>query len=792
MTDKNFKVLEYDKIINSLKEFACSEMTRDVISELKPFSEARLIRDGLDETDEAVTLILHKGPLPLGNFYDVSDEISMAAKGGSLTMRQLLHVMYNMNAARNVKNFLKGDLPPLPIHNAICEVLEVFPRLIEDIDRSIDSETEMNDNASTELRQIRAGIARQNEAIKERMNRIVNAPNNKTILQDQVVTVRDGRYVVPVKAEHRAAVPGIVHDRSASGATLFIEPQAIVEGNNKLRELEAEEKAEIDRILLELSGRVAEHADSLKNNQNLLLQLDLITAKGKMARDMGAEKPVVSDDGILELKGARHPLIPAESAVPIDIRIGEDFRALIVTGPNTGGKTVSLKTAGLLSLMTMTGLFIPAYEGSKVPVFDAVFADIGDEQSIEQSLSTFSSHMTNIVDIVKRADAGSLVLLDELGAGTDPTEGAALAISVIEELMAQGALILATTHYTELKKYALEKEGVENCSMEFNVETLSPTYRLMIGVPGKSNAFEISQKLGLDGAIINKARGLLEGKDLEFEDVLSSIEADRRAAEKERDEAIMLNIEMKRQKEELEKQMARFEKQKERMLEEARAEARDIIADAKEVSEEVKEELKELSKLESLGERNKRFDQSRKRIKDAAGRYKETFVVESNDAPVNIDNVKIGDRVKVMTLGQNGEIIGMPDDKGEILVQVGMMKIRAAAEDLKIINDGTKKKPRPKGKTSFSSLSKSKAQTVKTSIDVRGQSLDEARENVGKYIDDAYVAKLPEITIIHGKGNGILSKGLREMFKRNKHIASFRPGEIGEGGDGVTVIKFKG
>ena len=417
MTDKTFKVLEYDKIIDSLKEVACSEMTRDVISELKPFSEARLIRDGLDETDEAVTLILHKGPLPLGNFYDVSDEISMAAKGGSLTMRQLLHVMYNMNAARNVKNFLKGDLPPLPIHGAICEVLEVFPRLIEDIDRSIDSETEMNDNASTELRQIRAGIARQNEAIKERMNRIVNAPNNKTILQDQVVTVRDGRYVVPVKAEHRAAVPGIVHDRSASGATLFIEPQAIVEGNNKLRELEAEEKAEIDRILLELSGRVAEHADSLKNNQNLLLQLDLITAKGKMARDMGGEKPVVSDDGTLELKGARHPLIPAESAVPIDIRIGENFRALIVTGPNTGGKTVSLKTAGLLSLMTMTGLFIPAYEGSKVPVFDSVFADIGDEQSIEQSLSTFSSHMTNIVDIVKRADAGSLVLLDELGPG---------------------------------------------------------------------------------------------------------------------------------------------------------------------------------------------------------------------------------------------------------------------------------------------------------------------------------------------------------------------------------------
>lgn len=790
MTNKTSKVLEYDKIIEMLKGYACSEMTRSVISELAPFDDVRVCADALAETNESVTLIVHKGELPLGNFYDIGEDISLAAKGGSLTMRQLLHVMYNMNTAKNVRNFLKGDLPPLPIHDAICEVLEVFPALSGDIDRCIDSESEMNDNASPELRRIRSDIVRQNDAIKERMNRIINSPNNRTILQDQVVTVRDGRYVVPVKTEHKAAVPGIVHDQSASGATLFIEPQAVVEANNKLRELEIAEKAEIEKILLELSGRVGEHAAVLKNNQELLMQLDLITAKGKLAQAMHAEYPSISDDGIIELKGARHPLIDEKTAVPINVSVGGRYKVLIITGPNTGGKTVTLKTAGLLSLMAQSGLFIPAHAGSRVAMLDDVFADIGDEQSIEQSLSTFSSHMTNIVEIVKNAGPGKLVLLDELGAGTDPTEGAALAISIIEELMEAGALVMATTHYTELKKYALSREGVENGSMQFDVETLSPTYKLMLGIPGKSNAFEISSKLGLDGAIIDRARQLLEGKDLEFEDVLSSIEADRKAAEAERDEAIALNIEMKRRQEELEKKVQRFEKQRERMLEEAREEARSIIRDAKEVSEEVKEELRELAKIESLGERNKKFDQNRKRIKDAAGRYKETFIVETNDNPVDIKDIKVGDRVKVMTLGQNGEILALPDEKGEMLVQVGMMKIRAAAEDLKIINDGTKKK-KPKSKVTYSNLSKSKAQTVKTSIDVRGQSLDEAVANVSKYLDDAYLAKVPEVTIVHGKGQGILSKGLRSSFRKNKHIAEFRPGGISEGGDGVTVIRFK-
>ena len=790
MTDRTSKILEYDKIIEILKGYACSEMARNVISEMTPFDDVRICMDALAETNEAVTLIVHKGELPLGNFYDIANDVSFAAKGGCLSMRQLLHVMYDLNTAQRVISFLKGDLPPLPIHDAICEVMETFPRLAEDIDRCIDSESEMNDNASAELRKIRSDISRQNDQIKDRMNRIINAPNNRTILQDQVVTVRDGRYVVPVKTEHRSAVPGIVHDQSSSGATLFIEPQAIVEANNKLRELEIAERAEIERILQELSDRVGEHAEVLKNNQNLLVQLDLITAKGRMAQAMHAEYPEISEEGIISLKGARHPLIDEDKAVPINVSVGDGYSVLVITGPNTGGKTVTLKTVGLLSMMAQSGLFIPAHAGSKVTVLSDLFADIGDEQSIEQSLSTFSSHMNNIVDIVENAGPGKLILLDELGAGTDPTEGAALAISIIEELMSRGAMVMATTHYTELKKYALSRNGVENGSMQFDVETLSPTYKLMLGIPGKSNAFEISKKLGLSGEIIDRAKGLLEGKDLEFEDVLSSIEADRKAAEAERDEAIMLNIEMKRRQEELEKKAARFEKQKERMLEQAREEARGIIEDARLVSEDVKQELKELAKIESLGERNRKFDENRKRIKDAAGRYKEILIVETNDNPVDIRDVKVGDRVKVMTLGQNGEILSLPDDKGEMMVQVGMMKIRAAADDLKLINDGRKKK-KPASKATYGNLAKSKAQTVKTSIDVRGQSLDEARANVAKYIDDACLAKVPEVTIIHGKGQGVLSKGLRAGFKKDKRIAEFAPGSLYEGGDGVTVIKFK-
>lgn len=794
MNQKAIKVLEYKKIIDALSEQAGSEMTRKVISGLEPFNDIRNIRDALEETDEAVKLIVFKGPLPLGNFYDIGDPIRYAAKGGTLTMKQLLRIHYNMRTAENTAAYLKGDLPDLPALTAMTEILAVFPGLGEDIDRCILSEDEMSDNASPDLKTIRRSIARQNEAVKNSMERIINSRANRDILQDTIVTVRDGRYVIPVKVEHKNSIPGIVHDQSAKGATLFIEPQAIVKLNNELRELEAAEKAEINRILLELSGRVAECFDGLNNNQELLVQLDLINARGKLAQIQKAECPTMDEDGVLDLKEARHPLIDPKKVVPVDIKAGEDYSSLIITGPNTGGKTVTLKTCGLLSMMAQTGLHIPAAGTSRIPVFNDIFADIGDEQSIEQSLSTFSSHMNNIVDIVERAGSGSLVLIDELGAGTDPTEGAALAISILEKLASKGALVLATTHYNELKKYALSTDGVENASMEFNVETLSPTYRLTIGIPGKSNAFEISAKLGLDEDMIARARELIQDSDLEFEDVISSIERDKKAAEEERDRAIAMSMEMKRQKDSFEQAAKRAEQEKEQMLNDAKEKARDIIAEAKDVSKEVQTELKELAKIESLGERNKRFDRSRRKIKDAAGRYRETFIKEVNDKPIDVNDVKIGDRVKVLTLGQNGEIASLPDDKGELQVQVGMLKIRAHVDDLKLIAEGRQKKIREKqksGRASYAGLYKAKAQSVSPQTDVRGQNLDEASDNVANYIDDAIMAGLSEVTIIHGRGEGVLQKGIRRLLKDNKYVDEYRKGGYNEGGDGVTIVKLK-
>ncbi|MBR3706925.1 MAG: endonuclease MutS2, partial [Firmicutes bacterium] len=472
MNKKGLKVLEYNKIIELLKSQAGSVMAKERLGALMPSDDINVVRDGLAETSEAVTVIVRKGALPVGQLYDIEAALHFARKGGSLTMRQLLQVLYNLRVASNVVTFLKGDLPPLPIINAMAEVIVTFPRLAERIDRCIISEDEMADSASPELKSIRREIVRQNDAIRNRLNNILNSSTNRTILQDAIVTMRDGRYVVPVKAEHRGKVPGIVHDQSGTGATLFIEPQVIVELNNKLRELELAEKAEIERILAELSGAVAEHFHDIINNQKILIELDIIFAKGKLSCSMHAEAPAIDEAGYLDLRQARHPLIDPKKVVPINVSIGKNYSTLVITGPNTGGKTVTLKTMGLLAMMTQSGLHIPAAETSRMPIFKDIFADIGDEQSIEQSLSTFSSHMRNTVELVEKAGGSTLVLLDELGAGTDPTEGAALAIAILETLAAQGATTVATTHYNELKKYALSTPGVENASMEFNVETL--------------------------------------------------------------------------------------------------------------------------------------------------------------------------------------------------------------------------------------------------------------------------------------------------------------------------------
>ena len=792
MREKTIRILEYNKILTKLEEQAGSEMAKKVVSGLRPFHEIPVIRDMLMETTEAVRLILHKGPLPLGGFYDIEDSLHRARKGGSLTMKQLLQIHFNLSLARRVMTFLKSDLPPLPVIQSIGEVIAVHKNLEDEIDRCILSEDEMADNASPELKQIRRAILRQNDALKSKINHIINSAENRTMLQDAIVTVRDGRYVIPVKQEHRGKFPGIVHDQSSTGATVFIEPQVIVNLNNELRQLELQEKAEIERILAELTARVAEHYHDLLNNQKLLVQLDVIMAKGKLSMLQHGEEPQISEDGELVLKEARHPLLDPKKVVPIDLSIGGSYNTLVITGPNTGGKTVTLKTAGLLSMMAQTGLHIPAAGGSRIPVWKDIFADIGDEQSIEQSLSTFSSHMTNIVDIVKHAGEGCLVLVDELGAGTDPTEGAALAIAILEDLEKKGAATIATTHYTELKKYAISTEGVENASMEFNVETLSPTYRLAIGVPGKSNAFEISQKLGLPGEIIETSRRLLDGGDIQFEEVISALEADKKAAEEERDEAVRLNQEMKIRKEELEQQAKKLEEKKTEILNKAKEEARQILQEAKDVSKEVQEELRELKKIESLGQRNRIFDENRKKLRDAAGKYREKVIREVNDNPVSAEELRLGDRVKVLSLGQNGEIVTLPDEKGELTVQVGILKAKVNLDDIMLIEGGSLDVNRPrKVRKNYGSMYKTKTQNVSISIDVRGKSLDDAVMDVDKYLDDATMAGLKEVTIIHGRGEGILRKGLQEMMRSHKHVKRFRKGNFDEGGDGVTVVTLK-
>ncbi|MGN0733740.1 MAG: endonuclease MutS2 [Emergencia sp.] len=793
MNQKALDVLEYNKIIELLASEAGSEMSRQLVSGLRPYTDVRTISEELRSTTEAVDLIVHKGPLPTGGIYDIEGAVSFARKGGTLNMKQLLQVQYNLSIASRVISFMKGsDVLPMPLIKSMTELIVAVPRLAEDIDRCILSEDEMSDNASSELRSIRRSIARQNDAIRAKINHIINSSENRTYLQDSIVTMRDGRYVIPVKQEHRGRFPGIVHDQSKAGSTLFVEPQVIVNLNNELRELEIAEEAEIARILTELSERVAEHYHDIVNNQKLLVQLDFIMAKGKLSGKMRGEEPVINDRGYLEIRQGRHPLIDPKKVVPINVSVGADYRTLVVTGPNTGGKTVTLKTIGLLALMAQSGLHIPALGTSQIPVYTEIFADIGDEQSIEQSLSTFSSHMKNIVGIVDAADSRSLILLDELGAGTDPTEGAALAISILETLYRSGATTVATTHYNELKKYALSTEGVENASMEFDVETLSPTYRLSIGVPGKSNAFEISRKLGLSDRLIDRASKLIERGDIEFEDVLSAIEADKKKAEAERDEAIRINIAMKKKADEIDEKLADLEKRKEKIIADAREEARELLRDARDTANQVQKELKELSKLESLGERNKRFDRSRRRLKESEDKYAEKIIRQVNSNPVKASEVKVGSRVKVLSLNQNGEVMSLPDKDGNLMVKMGMMKANLNLDDLVLIVDGTEKKKKPKTRSSYGSLYKSKAQNVSITINVQGKNLDDAVMDVDKYLDDAYVAGLEEVTVIHGRGEGILSKGLRNMMKRHKHVASFRKGNYNEGGDGVTIVKLKG
>jgi len=731
-----------------------------------------------------------KGSVPLGDFPDIKPHTVHANKGGSLTMGQLLSVAYNLELTSKVKSFLSKDIPGLVLIKDLASVLEPNRKLEDRIKTSIISENEMADSASPELKKLRRQIALQNDAVKNKMNQIVNSSSNKTMLQDRVVTMRDGRYVIPVKQEYRQNFPGIVHDQSKGGATLFIEPQSVVDLNNNLRELNLAEEREIERILAEISAEVSGSSALLSNNQEILIKIDFIFAKAKLSVDMMAMEPKINKKGYLVINKGRHPLLDKDEVVPISLNLGKDYRTLVITGPNTGGKTVTLKTVGLFVLMTMAGLHIPAGEGTEIPVATSVFADIGDEQSIEQSLSTFSSHMTNIVDIIANADENSLVLLDELGAGTDPTEGAALAMAILEELRKCGSLNMATTHYTELKKYALGTDGVENASMEFNIETLSPTYKLNVGIPGRSNAFEISRKLKLSDGIINRAQNYLDGVDIEFESILESIEKDKQLAEKDRDEALELKLELIKQKEVMNKELGKLNETKERIIKKAKDEAKDIVEEAREDVNSIKDELKELKNIPDRGDRLRKFDQGNKALDKVEGKYRDSIKETENPDPPEAEELTAGTRVKLINLDQNGEVIEPPDDKGEVTVRVGRIKMNSPMENLKIIQGSDRKKQFNKG-TPYGNIVRSKVNKVKTEVSVRGENLDNASMIVEKYLDDAYLAGLKKVFIIHGKGEGILRDGLAVQIKKNSHVSKTRRGAFNEGGDGVTVVEFK-
>lgn len=793
MNQKALETLEYKKIIAQLKREMGSAASAKLADELTPLTSEKIIKEELRSTTEAVDLIVRKGPLPTGGLYDIREALLLAKKGGSLTMRQLLEVQNVLGISSEVVDFMHDDaLPELKYIGEMVDLIVEFTALEKEISRCILTEDEMADNASPKLKDIRRSIHQQNQAIKNKLSRIITSSSNKTYLQDAIVTMRDGRYVIPVKQEYRSFFPGMVHDQSKGGATLFIEPQGVVELNNKLRELEVEEQLEIARILAELSSRVAEHYREIRSNLELLTKLDFIMAKGKLSCKMHASEPKIDVDGELRLISARHPLIEYKKAVPVDIRIGGDYRTLIITGPNTGGKTVSLKTAGLLVMMAQSGLHIPASHASTLPIFGEVFADIGDEQSIEQSLSTFSSHMKNIVSIIDKASYDSLVLVDELGAGTDPTEGAALAIAILERFYDSGALTMATTHYNELKKYALATSGVENAAMEFDVETLTPTYRLLIGVPGKSNAFEISKKLGLSESVIERASEHIKHGDMEFENVISSIEDDKRKAAADRLDAESMRAEIEERLKKLEEKEKAISEKRADIIAEAKREARELLRETKSAVKDVQKDLRRLQKSGAHTNLNTgALEKNRRKINEAEDLVSEKVVKQVNSEPVSADTLKIGDRVKLLTIGQNGTILSLPDEKGNLMINIGALKVKARLQDLMLINEGKDRKPQAKSSSKYGSLLRSKSSSVSASINVMGKNLEDALADVEKYLDDVYMAGLDMVSIIHGRGGGILKDGIRQMLKRKKYVDSYGAASYNDGGEGVTIVRMK-
>ena len=792
MDKKSLKVLEFNKIINLLETKASSSLGLKYINDLTPSPDYNEVKYMLQETSEAQGILVKRGHVNMGGIQDISDNAKRAAIGGVLDPGSLLKVADTLRAARGLKRSLSAGEEEdfnYPIIQALSEGLYIHREVEDEISNAIISELEISDNASPTLRSIRRGILQKNQSIRTKLNSIISSTAYQKYLQDAIISVRGDRFVVPVKAEYRSQVAGIIHDQSSSGATLFIEPMSIVEMNNELRKLKLDEQEEIEKILTSLSNMVGEIADNLLSNQEILGKLDFAFAKGKLSISMKAIEPTLNEEKILNIKNGRHPLLDVDKVVPNNIYLGEDFDTLVITGPNTGGKTVTIKTVGLFALMTQSGLHIPADYGSSMCVYDNVFADIGDEQSIEQSLSTFSSHMTKIVGILNEVTNDSLVIFDELGAGTDPVEGAALAIAILEDVNMAGAKCIATTHYSELKNYALTKNRVENAAVEFDVNTLSPTYKLLIGVPGKSNAFEISRKLGLRDYIIDRAKEFINTENIELEDVLQNVEKSRIKAEEERAEAEQLKKEIEKVKEEYDRKLEKLTLSREKMMEKARSEAFSITRQAKEEADNILKELRQMEMQMASKEKNQKIEALRRELADSMGKLQPSVksMIVPKVSNKEIKDLKSGDEVKVITLNQDGTVISVDKKKKEAVVQIGIMKMTLPFKALQI----AQKDKKSIVTKSTRKIISSKSGSVKSEVDLRGMNLEEAIMEVDKYLDDACVAGLETVTIIHGVGTGVLKKGLQDVLKKNKHVKSQRPGQYGEGGMGVTIVEIK-
>ncbi len=794
MNEKVLKTLEYHKILSQLSEYAFSDAAKKRCLSLRPITDRGQIELLQLQTKDALSRLFRCGSLSFSGVHDVTESLKRLAIGGTLSASELLSICSLLEAAKRAKAFSRSEKEDVPEDSLTSFFTEIEPLtpLYDEIRRCIIADDEIADDASSTLRSIRRSMRGMNDKIRAQMNNMINNTTTRSYLQDAVITMRDGRYCLPVKAEAKSQIPGMVHDQSSSGSTLFIEPMAVVNLNNEYKELMLKEKEEIEKILANLSNLTADFSDQISADYQILSELDFIFAKAAYAQTYNGVAPTFNDDGYLHIKKARHPLLDKKKVVPIDVMLGKKFQLLIVTGPNTGGKTVSLKTVGLLTLMGQSGLHIPASERSELGIFEEVFADIGDEQSIEQSLSTFSSHMTNIIRILKKVNDRSLVLFDELCAGTDPTEGAALAISILSKLHLYGARTMATTHYSELKVYALSTPGVENACCEFNVETLSPTYRLLIGIPGKSNAFAISEKLGLSRDLIEDAKGRISENDENFEDLLADLEKSRITIEKEQLEINRYKEEIQTLKERLEQKQEKLDASRDKILREANEEAYRILKEAKDVADET---IRNFNKYGKAGAPVSEMEKERTKLRDRMNdRQKKLSDQQKNAAPNHKvpKKLRIGDSVKVISMNLKGTVHSLPNAKGDLYVQMGILRSLVNINDLILLDDDSSMMAGVKAnKTGAGKIRMSKSASISPEINLIGKTTDEAIALLDKYLDDAYLSHLSSVRIVHGKGTGALRNAVQTYLRRQKHVKSFHLGEYGEGDAGVTIAEFK-